>query len=380
MEYPGVHPDNITSKVLEAGQTTFPSVICNDTPVHSPGVLVDLGYGGDFFDADKSRAVTKKLVQAADLLRLSPAEGDISQNASVIERAEKISEYLLWSLASGKGGEMRGKTATGDQAAKLTFAGTSDWVRTNGAHWGDISIQMIRADHSREPWQKGASNRVVFGLFHASQQLLYGDTLRRFENILDRQLDKTNVHPTLVDDPVVPNLPNYILRDTNAPPYNLNQLAKRIEEIGQNDDRFTHKPLVAAGNVARGELRHASGIGLDVVLSATLPPEFRLPVFHQEAEGVFTVAAQRLVPGGRRNEPPKVVDVASVSDPAVLKLVFQPWVEVAGERCMIDDSRMNALDRPRWGAAQELGSAARVLLGAISTERKMVRGSGSRAE
>lgn len=374
-EYASVHPDNISVKVPEPGHTTFPPGFDYDHPALSPGVLVDLGYNGDFFDPQASPVAMSRLVEAADILLSQFGENTYERT----ERAEKISAGLLYGLRHGRGTDARGSTTTGDAIAAFTFAGTSEWVHKNGMQWGDVKVQIIRTDHSREPWIKDPSNRVVFGLFKSSQQLLYGSRLARLEEILRQQPDKPGIHLALVDDPVAPILPRYKFSDHNLSPFDLSAFSQQLAEIGE-DGRFAHKPFAAEGNVARGELRHESGVGLDIKLGVYLPSEFQQPKLQQGEAGRFTVAAKELIPGKKR-QPPQLKDIADVQASATVNLDMLPWVELEnGRRVSIDYPATVAIDRPRWGAVGELTVAAKALRKTLSTDRKTVPLSSLRRE
>lgn len=377
-------PDS--KKVLEPGRTTFFQGSTADTPAHSSGVLVDLGYGGEFFQKGTSVAALSRLVGAADLV-LSRSDEPLGGNRRVMDRAQAISERLLYDLQHSGAHQFsmnrRGLTATGDAAASLVFASSSDSVRAIGSHWGDVGVQVIRTDHSRDfrprsRFSKEAplNNRLVFGLFQSTRQLLHGRSLERFTELLNS--DKTTSRPELVNDPVVPPLPKHRFRDINAPPYDLSMLAGKMVEVGE-ERQFTHTPFVIDGNIARGELRHQSGIGVDIVFGAYLPGEFLEPTLHQDAEGIFTVSARKRMPAKKRNESPVAGELTSISDAANVGVDFLPWVEVQGEgmnkgrRVSIADSRIVALDRARWGAARELSAATRALRETLLTDRKTTR-------
>ena len=375
-------------KLLEPGRTTFSPGSTADTPTHSSGVLVDLGYDGEFFQEEKSVVALSRLVETADLF-LSRSEMSGS-NSRVTERAQAVSEYLLAGLSDPGGRSFgmnrRGLTATGDAGMSLVFASSSDSVRAMGSHWGDVGVQVIRTDHSRDFKSKygrfskketALNNRLVFGLFQSTQQLLHGSSLERFAELLQSG-EATFPRPELVENPIVPTLPKHRFRDINAPPYDLSMLAGKMAEIGEASN-FTHKPFQIDGNIARGELRHQSGVGVDIVFGAYLPGEFLEPTLHQDAEGVFTVLARKHMPVQKRNVPPVTGERISISDAANVGVDILPWVEVQregmnkGRRASIEDSRIVALDRGRWGAVRELSAAARALQGTLFTDRKTMR-------
>lgn len=364
-EYSSVHPDNIAVKILEPGRTTFASVSATEGRTFSAGVPVDLGYDGDFFDPEKSRRAIGGVVEAADLY-LSRSSERTEWSA---DRAQKISEYLLAGLVRGNGKKYRsldsaGVTYTGDLASSITIAGTSEWAHVNGMHWGNIGMQIIRTDHS-----KGLSknNRAVVGIFHNSQQLLGGESLAKFGNLLSQQ---EGVGVRIVDDQPIPELPAYKFNDYNAPPYDINAVTSKMAELGQEAD-FTHEPFKIMGSSALGAIRHSQGLGLHVVLRAQLPPEFHAATLRQEDEGLFTVSAKKQLPGSKKKQP-EIIDIESVPDAARIHLAIEPWVETEQGRVVVD-SRLFALDKRRWGAAADVVVAARALGRTVATDRKTMR-------